>query len=76
MADANVEKALRGFARLVADVSDRSAMAPRMAMAEHGIRALPTLVFFDEKGKETDRLEGNQPADVLMAAARKARGGP
>ena len=33
LADANVEKALRCFARIVADVSDRSATMPRMAMA-------------------------------------------
>ncbi len=71
-----MEKALRGFARIVADVSDRSATMPRMAMAAHGIRVLPTLVFFNEKGDETDRLEGNQSADALIAAATKARGGP
>ncbi|MCA3008078.1 MAG: hypothetical protein INH34_06900 [Phycisphaerales bacterium] len=71
-----MEKALRGFARIVADVSDRSATMPRMAMAAHQIRVLPTLVFFDEKGNETDRFEGNQSADVLIAAAIKARGGP
>lgn len=71
-----MEKALRGFARIVADVSDRSATIPRMAMAAHGIRALPTLVFFDEKGNETDRLAGNQSAEVVIAAASKARGGP
>ncbi|MBM3961667.1 MAG: hypothetical protein FJ306_07185 [Planctomycetes bacterium] len=71
-----MEKALRGFARIVADVLDRSATMPRMAMAAHEIRALPALAFFGEKGNETDRLEGNQSAEVLIAAAIKARGGP
>lgn len=74
MADPNVAKALQGFVRIVADVSDRSALPPRQAMAAHGIRALPTLVFFDEKGNETDRLVGNQPASVVIAAAEKASG--
>jgi hypothetical protein len=45
-------------------------------MAAHQIRVLPTLVVFDETGNETDRFEGNQSAEVLIAAAIKARGGP
>ncbi len=75
MAHAEVAAALQGFVRLVADVSDRSAMAPRQALAAHGVRSLPTLLFLDGKGNETDRLVGNQPASAVIAAAAKAAAG-
>jgi thiol:disulfide interchange protein DsbD len=71
LADPEVKAAMDALTRLKIDGTPRSP-AIRPLLDEHGIGSYPTLVFYDAAGREVQRLEGVEPSEVLIAAARKA----
>ncbi len=71
--DSRVVEALDPFVRLKADLSDWRDRGAQAAAA-HRARTLPTLVFFDQDGREIGRVVGYSPAVVAEVLA-VARGG-
>jgi thiol:disulfide interchange protein DsbD len=74
LADPEVKAAMDPLTRLEIDGTPRSRSIEPLLDA-HKITAYPTLVFYDAGGREVDRIEGPEPSEMLIAAARKAAAG-
>jgi thiol:disulfide interchange protein len=75
LSDPGVKAALDPFTKLVIDFSDRAPAEKTMLIAQQMTTGLPALVFYDPKGNEVGRLEGNQPAASIIEIAKKATRG-
>ena len=73
--DPGVKAALDPFTKLVIDFSDKAPAEKAMLIAQQMTTGLPALVFYDAKGNEVARVEGNQPASAIIELAKKATGG-
>ena len=65
--DPRVIAALESFNRLQADLSFRESEYTRDTSEKHGILGLPTMIFFDEGGRESpERIQGFMTADQFL----------
>lgn len=73
LSETSVKTALDSFARLEIDNTSRD---PRTGavLIDMNVEGLPTLIFKDKDGTEVARLVGDQPAEAIIAAAKKASG--
>jgi len=69
--DAEVVRAAAGFDMLRADITEESEHTKTL-VERFDVRGVPTVLIYDAKGKEVERLIGYTSADELVTAMKKA----
>lgn len=68
--DPAVIETLEPFVRLKADLSFSNSEKVERIATDYGIGGVPTVILFDQTGREAARLSGMVSSDRLIAAAR------
>ncbi len=73
--DPDVLRDAARFSMLQADVTEASAENERL-LEEFGVLGVPTIIFYDEEGREVDRVVGFVDAEEFRRRMLEAEGGP